>query len=69
VNARQIRDKAAKQDDSKSLLRDLVDRTVEHRCSICNHKLGVGQLGECTILEIKCSKCGAIVTIGVQKEM
>lgn len=68
MNPKRFRETVKGWDDSKLLLRSLVDRTIEHRCDACHHKLGVGFLAPCSVLEIKCPKCGSMMTFAVQNE-
>ena len=65
MNPRRLAEQARTRDESKSLFRNLVDRSLEHRCDACNHKIGIGKLGPGTLLETKCSKCGSMVILAV----
>ena len=67
MNPRRLAEQAKARDDSKSLFRNLVDRSIEHRCDACNHKIGIGKIGEGTIFETKCSKCSSLVVLAVPK--
>lgn len=51
-------------DVTQSILRDMVDRTVQNRCFFCNCMFFIGTIGEGTILEVKCPKCGEYVYFG-----
>lgn len=46
-------------DESKSLLEPLVDRSVEHHCTICGATIGKGKF--VGVLEVRCRKCGHFV--------
>lgn len=67
MNMRRFRENALARDESKSLLSELVDRSVEFRCDTCNHLLGKGQLGEGSVFETKCPKCGSMVRLAVAR--
>jgi len=64
MNARRLAENVKQADGSKAVLRDLVDRTVENRCSMCGHLLFLGKLGEGSIVEIKCPRCGQLPCMG-----
>ena len=56
MNIKAVADRVASFDKNKSLLTDLVDRTVEHRCSACNSITEKGDVKG--VWETRCRKCG-----------
>jgi phage FluMu protein Com len=52
-------------DESKRMLAPLVDKSVKWQCSFCNHTFFFGQLGEGTLIEVKCPICKKTTPIGV----
>ena len=65
--AKAIRDAKVK-DHASVLLSSMVDRKVENRCAICNCLFFLGRIGEGTVIEVKCSRCGEMICFGRQHE-
>jgi len=56
MNIKAVKERAMSIDTSKSLLDGLVDKSVQHRCSVCNSIIAVGSVKG--VWEIRCRRCG-----------
>lgn len=49
---------------NKPILGDMVDRSVYNRCEVCHALLFLGVIGEGTVIEVKCPRCGEFQIFG-----
>lgn len=64
TTARKLIKDVKARDVAQSILRDMVDRSVQNRCPFCNCMFFIGAIGRGTVLEVKCPKCGEYVYFG-----
>jgi phage FluMu protein Com len=62
MNIQSVKERVLAIDSSKSLLSDILDKSIEHRCAACNCIIATGDVRG--VWEIRCRKCGHFNTQG-----